>query len=128
SIALPALVALPTLSLAGGLFGGDYLPLSLTPASGRQGAVNVEMMFVGAVWLAIFAGLAIIAEKNHWFWWLLGFEVVVLALLHPLLLHGIRASPRASTGTPGPSWAARRGRTPGRTIARSPPAPPSPTR
>jgi len=93
SIALPALVALPTLSLAGGLFGGDYLPLSLAPASGRQGAVNVGMMFVGAVWLAIFAGLAIIAEKNHWFWWLLGFEVVVLALLHPLLLHGIRARP-----------------------------------
>ena len=91
--ALPALIALPTLSLAGGLMGGDYLPLSLPPTSGRQGAVNFGMVIIGGVWLAVFAGLAMAAQRFGWFWWLIGFEVVVLAILHALLLHGIRARP-----------------------------------
>jgi len=87
---LPALMAIPTLSLLDGVVG-DYLPLSIAPTSGRQGAVNVGMMVFGFVWLATFAGLGALAEDKGWFWHMVAVEAVVLALVHPLLLRGIRA-------------------------------------
>ncbi len=88
-IALPALMAVPTLSLLDGL-AGDYLPLSIAPTSGRQGAVNVGMMLFGFACLAVFAGLAALADAQGWFWHMVGTEVALLALVHPLLLRGIR--------------------------------------
>jgi hypothetical protein len=42
------------------------------------------------VWLAIAIGLSLWAERGHWFWQLVGVEVLVLAIIHPLLLQGIR--------------------------------------
>jgi len=89
-LALPALMAVPTLSLLDGL-AGDYLPLSIAPTGGRQGAVNVGVMVVGFLALALFAGAAILAEARGWFPALLVGEAAVLALVHPLLLRGIRA-------------------------------------
>lgn len=89
-LALPALLAIPTLSLFDGL-AGDYLPLSIAPTSGRQGAVHVGMMLFGFVCLAVFAGLAALADAQGWFWHMVAVEVVALALTHPLLLRGIRA-------------------------------------
>jgi len=83
-------MAIPTLSLLDGVVG-DYLPLSIAPTSGRQGAVNVGMMVFGFVWLATFAGLGALAEDKGWFWHMVAVEAVVLALVHPLLLRGIRA-------------------------------------
>ncbi len=88
-IALPALLAIPTLSLLDGL-AGDYLPLSIAPTGGRQGALHVGMMLFGFICLAGFAGLAALARDRGWFWHLVAVEVVGLALVHPILLRGIR--------------------------------------
>jgi len=87
---LPALMAIPTLSLLDGV-AGDYLPLSIAPTSGRQGALHLGMMVFGFIWLAVFAGLGALAEAKGWFWHMLAVEAVALALVHPMLLRGIRA-------------------------------------
>jgi hypothetical protein len=89
-IALPALMAIPTLSLLEGL-AGDYLPLSIAPTTGRQGAVNVGMMLFGFIALALFAGLAALADRQGWFWQMVAAVAAVLALVHPLMLRGIRS-------------------------------------
>lgn len=91
-LALPALLAIPSLSLLDGL-AGDYLPLSIAPTGGRQGAVNVGMMLVGLVCLAVFAGLAALAEAGGWFWPMLAGEAAVLSVVHPLMLRRIRRRP-----------------------------------
>ncbi len=88
--ALPALLALPTLSLLTGL-SGDYIPLSLPPTTGRQGAINVGTMLIGGIGGIVFVVLGIIGDRAHWFWNLIVAEVAALAILHPLLLRGIRA-------------------------------------
>jgi hypothetical protein len=87
---LPALMAIPTLSLLDGVTG-DYLPLSIAPTSGRQGALNIGMMVLGFTWLAVFAGLGALAQSKGWFWHMVVVEAAILALVHPLLLRGIRA-------------------------------------
>jgi hypothetical protein len=91
-ITLPALLALPSLSLVNGL-AGSYLPLSMAPAGGRQGAINVGMILIGGVWLVSFSVLAILGDRYGWYWQMVALEVVALAVLHPLLLRGIRARP-----------------------------------
>lgn len=88
-LALPALLAIPTLSLLDGL-AGDYLPLSIAPTGGRQGAVNLGMMLLGFVSLGVFAGLAALADAQGWLWPLVAVELVTLAIVHPLLLRVIR--------------------------------------
>lgn len=87
--ALPALMALPTLSLSAGL-AGDYIPLSLPPTTGRQGAINLGAMLLGGVGGVAFVTLGILSDKGHWFWNLIVIEGVALVILHPLLLWGIR--------------------------------------
>ena len=88
-IGIPALLAIPTLSLLDGLIG-DYLPLSIAPTGGRQGALNVGMMLFGFIWLALFAGLGVLAQAKGWFWHMVAVEIAVIALVHPMLLRGIR--------------------------------------
>jgi hypothetical protein len=87
--AVPALMAFPTLSLTAGL-SGDYMPLSLPPAAGRQGAIHVGAMIFGGLGGVVLVTLGILGDKYHWFWRLLLGEAVALAILHPLLLQGIR--------------------------------------
>jgi len=87
---LPAVILMPTLSLADGL-AGDYLPLSIAPVTGRQGAVNVWLNLMTAL-LAL--GLTVAgwyARRHGWYWGLIGAEVVLVAGLHFALLRGIRA-------------------------------------
>lgn len=96
-IALPALMALPTLSLVSGL-GGDYIPLSLPPTAGRQGAIQLGTMLIGGIGGVVFVTLGIIGERSQWFWNLLVIEAAVLALFHPLLLRGIRVRPLRREG------------------------------
>ncbi len=91
-LVLPALIAIPTLSLLDGL-AGDYLPLSIPPAGGRQGAVHVGMLLFGFVVLASFALLAALADARGWFWPMLAAEAAVLAVVHPLILLRIRRRP-----------------------------------
>jgi hypothetical protein len=88
-LAVPALMAIPTLSLMDGL-AGDYLPLSMAPTGGRQGAINIGVMIASFVILASLAGIAAWAQATGWLWQLAVIELVVLVILHPLLLRGIR--------------------------------------
>jgi len=87
--AIPALLAFPTLSLTAGL-AGDYIPLSLAPTAGRQGAINVGAMLLGGIGGVGLVTLGILGDKYGWFWKLILIEAVALAILHPLLLQGIR--------------------------------------
>ncbi|HKQ59242.1 MAG TPA: hypothetical protein VJY35_15375, partial [Candidatus Eisenbacteria bacterium] len=96
-IAIPALLSIPTLSLLDGLTG-DYLPLSIAPTSGRQGAIGVGIMIVGFMLLAAFGGIAAVADAQGWFWQLVAAEVVLLSIAHPLLLRVIRARALARGG------------------------------
>jgi hypothetical protein len=91
-VTLPALLALPTLSLVVGL-GGSYLPLSMPPTGGRQGMINVLTTLVGGIIMAIATAIAMIAVQFHWFWQMLAVQVVLLAIVHPMLLRGIRVRP-----------------------------------
>ena len=86
---IPALLALPTMSLLDGL-AGDYIPLSLPPTGGRQGAINVGMVVVGLLWNGAFLVGAFLADRAGMFWVLVGVELMVLAVVHPLMLRGIR--------------------------------------
>jgi ABC-2 type transport system permease protein len=88
-LAIPALAAIPTLSLVDGL-AGDYLPLSIAPTSGRQGAINIGIMIASFVTLAVLAGLATVAQASGWLWQMAAIELAALAILHPLMLRGIR--------------------------------------
>jgi len=88
-LAIPALMAIPTLSLMDGL-AGDYLPLSMAPTGGRQGAINIGIMIASFLTLAVLAGIATWAQATGWLWQLAVAELVALAILHPLLLRGIR--------------------------------------
>ncbi len=91
---LPALVPLPTYSLIGGLMG-DYLPLSVPPTVGRQGAANLGAMLIGGLSVGLLTALAWVARRHGWFWHLVAVETVVVAIVHLLLLRGIRARPLA---------------------------------
>jgi len=88
-LAIPALMAIPTLSLIDGL-AGDYLPLSMAPTGGRQGAINIGIMIASFVTLAVLAGLAAWAQATGWLWQMAAVELAALLVLHPLLLRGIR--------------------------------------
>jgi hypothetical protein len=88
-LGIPALLAIPTLSLMDGLTR-DYLPLAIAPVGGRQGALNIGMMMFGFIWLATFAGLGTLAQAQGWFWQMVAGEVAVIAVVHPLMLRGIR--------------------------------------
>ena len=96
-VALPALMALPTLSLVTGL-AGDYIPLSLPPTTGRQGAINLGTMLIGGIGAVMFVTIGIIGDRSHWFWKLIVIEAAALAILHPLLLRGIRVRPLRREG------------------------------
>jgi ABC-2 type transport system permease protein len=77
---LPALVVLPTLSLAPGL-SGQYLPLSEPPVRGSSGR-SVRMMIISMVVAPIVFGGAYLARRANLLWPVLGCEVVLLAFIH----------------------------------------------
>jgi MFS family permease len=89
---LPVLAAMPTLSLLNGLVG-DYVPFSLPPTVGRQGATNIVFMALGAILAAVISGVALLAVRRGWFWPFLALELVGVAIAHAVLLRGIRVRP-----------------------------------
>ncbi len=86
---LPVLVAMPTLSLINGLVG-EYLPLSMPTTAGRQAFNNIGYMLLGSIGAASLSGVALAGIAKGWFWWFFGIELVALAILHAVLLQGIR--------------------------------------
>ena len=87
--ALPAVLLLPTLSLIEGMHG-NFLPFSLPPVTGRQGALQITLYLVTAVLVAGLSALGWAAQRAGWFWPMVGVELVLVALLHAALLRGIR--------------------------------------
>jgi len=92
---LPVLAAMPTLSLINGLVG-DYVPLSVPMTIGRQGAMNILYMSLGALAAAGISAVSVLSIRMGWFWPFLAIEVVVLAGIHAVLLRGIRVRPFAA--------------------------------
>lgn len=87
---VPALVLMPSLSLIEG-FAGEFLPFSLPPVAGRQGAIQVALYLVSVVLVGGLSALGWATQRAGVFWPAVAVEVVVVAALHALLLRGIRA-------------------------------------
>ena len=95
SLAIPILLALPTLSLVPGLFG-SYLPLSMEPRRGRQSAQNVGVILMTMFVAFALVGISYLAWSLGVFWVLVGIEVAAIAVAHGQLLGVIRRRPMRS--------------------------------
>jgi hypothetical protein len=80
-LALPGLIAIPTLSLVPGLIGA-YLPLSRPAARGEQSSRNMGLMFGMMFAMACIVGLSWLARSLDLLWILIAVELVVVSLLH----------------------------------------------
>ena len=87
-LALPILIALPTLSLAPGLFG-SYVPLSMAPRRGRQTSQNIGAVFATMLVGGVLLGLAYAAKSLGALWILVAVELAVLIAAHRALLRVI---------------------------------------
>jgi hypothetical protein len=87
---VPAIVLLPTLSLIEGV-PGAFIPLSLAPVAGRQGAIQIALYFGTAVLVGGLSVAGWAAQRRGLFWPMVAVELVLVAGLHVLLLRGIRA-------------------------------------
>lgn len=81
---LPALCALPTLSLLPGV-SGEYLPLSAAARTGQR-TLQTLLSFLVLVPAALLGGLAYFAQQNGLLWLMLALEVSIMVVLHALLL------------------------------------------
>jgi hypothetical protein len=95
SLSIPVLLALPTLSLAPGLFG-SYVPLSMEPRRGRQAAQNVTAVLTTMFVAGAILGISYLAWSQGLFWVLVAVEVAALAAAHALFLGVIRRRPMRS--------------------------------
>jgi hypothetical protein len=89
---LPALIVLPTLTLLDGLVG-DYLPLSRSPESGRQTAIQVGVSLATVFAMGGLFAIGWFARRAHVFWPMLGVELLLVIGIHTLLLRKIRVRP-----------------------------------
>jgi hypothetical protein len=80
---LPALLAMPTLSLLPGLTG-EYLPLSAAARTGGR-SLQIAIMFSVMVPAGVLGVVAHLAQEAGLLWLLLGVELVALIALHALL-------------------------------------------
>jgi hypothetical protein len=80
---LPALLAMPTLSLLPGLTG-EYLPLSAAARTGGR-SLHIAIIFAVMVPAGLLGVLAHMAQEAGLLWLLLGVELVLLIALHALL-------------------------------------------
>ncbi|MGH7740962.1 MAG: hypothetical protein ACRENS_02950 [Candidatus Eiseniibacteriota bacterium] len=86
---VPAIVLLPTLSLIEGV-AGSYLPFSVPPVAGRQGAIQVMMYLATVVLVGGLTFLGWTAQRHGVFWLMIGAEILLVAALHAMMLRGIR--------------------------------------
>ncbi len=89
SLAVPVLVALPTLSLAPGILR-SYVPFSIAPRRGRQSSQNVATVLVTMAVAGGLIGVSYVAWQAKLLWILVPLEVVCVVLIHFLLLGAIR--------------------------------------
>jgi hypothetical protein len=95
-LALPALLAMPTLSLLPGLTG-EYLPLSAASRTGQRTA-QTAITFLVMIPAGLLGFLAYLAQKGGLLWVLLAGELVAMIVLHTLLLKIVARRSRSSRG------------------------------
>ena len=88
-LALPGLIAIPTLSLLPGL-AEEYLPLSRPPARGEQSSRNMVLMFLTMFAMLGVVGVSWLAWSLGYLWALVAIELVVVSLLHWIINRAIR--------------------------------------
>jgi ABC-2 type transport system permease protein len=80
-LALPGLIAIPTISLLPGLVD-EYLPLSRPAARGEQSSRNMGLMFLTMVVMLFVVVVAYVAWAAGFIWILVTVELVVMSLAH----------------------------------------------
>ena len=102
-LALPALLAMPTLSLLPGLTG-EYLPLSSAARTGQR-TLHIMITFAVMIPAGIMGFLAVWAQKEGLLWIMLGVELALMIALHALLLRIVARRSVRSVRMPRPSAA-----------------------
>jgi hypothetical protein len=91
-LALPAVLALPTMSLVPGVFE-EYLPLS-RPVDRMESTSRTALIMWGSlIAMTVIAGAAYLAWTWGLFWYLVGIEALVLVVLHVVWTGWIRRRP-----------------------------------
>jgi ABC-2 type transport system permease protein len=88
-LAIPGLVAIPTLSLLPGLVE-EYLPLSRPAARGEQSARNFGLIFVTMLTMLFVVGVSWLAWSQGYLWTLIVIELLLVSLLHWVFTRIIR--------------------------------------
>jgi hypothetical protein len=88
-LALPGLIAIPTISLLPG-FVDEYLPLSRPAARGEQSARNMGLMFLTMFIMVVVVAGSYLAWSFGLLWILLAGELLVVGLLHWIFCRAIR--------------------------------------
>jgi hypothetical protein len=88
---LPALLLLPTLSLAPAMSGG-YLPLSEPQVRGSSGR-NVSLMMLSMIAMPILFGVGYLARRANLYWPALGIEAVLLYFIYRRISRRIASTP-----------------------------------
>lgn len=91
-LAVPGLIAIPTLSLLPGL-AEEYLPLSRPAARGEQSARNMGLMFLTMFAMLGVVGVSWLAWTSGYLLVLVAIELVVVGLLHWIFNRVIRDRP-----------------------------------
>ena len=111
SLAVPALLALPVLSLMPALTG-PYLPLSESPRAGSQSARNLTIWFGGMAVTGVLYGIAALARRGGVLWPMVGIEIVLVIGVYRHLLRRVGRCPillpeeKSELGPPASSPAA----------------------
>jgi hypothetical protein len=94
-LALPGLIAIPTLSLLPGLVE-EYLPLSRPPVRLEQTSRNMILMFASMLSMAAVAAVSWLAWSFDILWIMTAIELIIVAFLHWVFLRTIRRRPLVS--------------------------------
>lgn len=105
-LAVPGLIAIPTLSLLPGLVE-EYLPLSRPAARGEQSTRNMGLMFLTMFAMLGVVGVSWLAWTSGYLWVLIVIELVVVGLLHWRFIRVIRNRPLVRTDGDFPSFGRR---------------------
>jgi len=94
-LAVPMLVAMPTVSLLPGAFGA-FLPLSQPPRRGQQSSRNFGVSIAMSLFMFAPLGLAYVARSFGVLWLFVAIEIAVLVVTHRWLERLIRNRPMRS--------------------------------
>jgi len=96
-LAVPGLIAMPTLSLLPGLFE-EYLPLSRPALRGEQSSLNMGLMVLTMFAMLGVVGVSWLAWTSGYLLALIAIELLVVGLLHWIISRVIRNRPLTRIG------------------------------